>query len=574
MIKNYTYAACIAATLSLFTACGDDVTEVTNVNESASIDQVDKYKKLPKCEKENDGSLVFVKDSAKVYICTDKNWISMNGGNVEKDSAGVSGKDGSDGKDGSNGKDGKAGADGSDGKDGKDGKDGSSCTAKQNKNKDGYDIICNGETIGTIKNGEDGKDGKKGENGDGCTLTEGENGEVTLTCGEKSTKFFKGTCGTGSFDPATQVCGYTYDEDGNYVSGVPEPRCKDWSEIYDWTAGQDWSTDSYSLRDYFCDEKSVLHAVCKWEDEDGNIVRKTFAWDEYCDVENKKIAKKVPCAEGSKELRKPTEYCYTTNEKPVVQRKPLEVCGEGNSAKEYSPVTHFCKKSTGGLGKKSICAANPDKADKFNIDIRYMAEENVDDHTGEMCDTRDYKIYKTITSDNVTWFAQNLNYDNKQKTAALDSSSFCLGNDPANCEKGGRAYLWSAVIDSVALESKGKYCGSREEACEFEEQYQGVCPDGWHVPTVAEAKAYPKTLVTEKKWNKMEGYIDGDELILGTTNALELWTVGDKSKDNAYYVELGSVVAGIDDDKSMALYPVRCVKNVKVEQAPATESGN
>ena len=159
MIKNYTYAACIAATLSLFTACGDDVTEVTNVSEKASLDQVEKFKQLPKCETEIEGSLVYVKDSAKVFACTGDGWVQLNG------------KDGEKGKDGEAGKDGKANSGSTcsvtkadngdfnvkcDGKtvgsikNGADGKDGESCSAKENKDKKGYDIICAGRTVATV----------------------------------------------------------------------------------------------------------------------------------------------------------------------------------------------------------------------------------------------------------------------------------------------------------------------------------------------------------------------------------------------------------------------------------------
>ena len=573
MIKNYTYAACIAATLSLFTACGDDVTEVTNVNESASIDQVDKYKKLPKCEKENDGSLVFVKDSAKVYICTDKNWISMNGGNVEKDSAGVSGKDGSDGKDGSNGKDGKAGADGSDGKDGKDGKDGSSCTAKQNKNKDGYDIICNGETIGTIKNGEDGKDGEKGENGDDCTLTEGENGVVTVKCGSNSATLYKAVCGTGSYDPATQNCGYSYDGvTGEYINYVPVQRCKDWSEAYDWYKPEDdQSNSTYNAAEYFCDENSVLQPMCRWEDDEGNLVTKKYdSKTEYCDFANKKIAKKVPCAEGSKELRKPTEYCFTTNDNPKMQREEMLVCGEGNSAKEYSPVTHFCKKSTGILGKKSICAADPDKADKFNIDIRYMAEENVDDHTSEMCDTRDYQIYKTKTAESGhTWMVDFLRYAYNGKTSTLDSSSFCYNDHydgkGGSCGKLGRFYLWSAVIDSLALTKSDIFCGYEEsENCKLPETVRGVCPEGWHVPSADEAKedkiGWPEVYAPIALRQKLDGSMEWSDNWKGG-----IWTATEESATSAKRFHPGSTSL-LTNEKSVA-FNVRCIKDYEKETA-------
>jgi uncharacterized protein (TIGR02145 family) len=91
--------------------------------------------------------------------------------------------------------------------------------------------------------------------------------------------------------------------------------------------------------------------------------------------------------------------------------------------------------------------------------------------------------------------AENLNYAYLQPTSTLDSSSWCYDNDPENCKKYGRLYLWSAAMDSAALFSDdGKKCGlEREfqcgtelccEMCEImDRQIRGVCPAGWRLPS-------------------------------------------------------------------------------------------
>ena len=78
---------------------------------------------------------------------------------------------------GKNGKDGKNGKNGDDGKDGKDGKNGSSCTVTENKDINGYDIICNNEKVGELKNGE------KGDAGKSCTIKENKKKDgYDITC--------------------------------------------------------------------------------------------------------------------------------------------------------------------------------------------------------------------------------------------------------------------------------------------------------------------------------------------------------------------------------------------------------
>ena len=63
-------------------------------------------------------------------------------------------------------------------------------------------------------------------------------------------------------------------------------------------------------------------------------------------------------------------------------------------------------------------------------------------------DPRDGQVYKVVQIGNVTWFAQNLNYE-------VDGS-VCPEGDNRNCEKYGRLYTWEAA--------------------------QNACPEGWLLP--------------------------------------------------------------------------------------------
>ncbi len=104
---------------------------------------------------------------------------------------------------------------------------------------------------------------------------------------------------------------------------------------------------------------------------------------------------------------------------------------------------------------------------------------------GTLVDERDGQTYRTTKIGDQVWMAENLNYAYLQPTAELDSSSFCYDNDPANCKKYGRLYLWSAAMDSAALFSTtGKGCGYYG-SCEvyLSKVVRGVCPKGWHLPS-------------------------------------------------------------------------------------------
>ena len=102
---------------------------------------------------------------------------------------------------------------------------------------------------------------------------------------------------------------------------------------------------------------------------------------------------------------------------------------------------------------------------------------------GTFTDTRDGKVYKTITIGTQTWMAENLNYNAE--------NSWCYENSSSNCDKYGRLYDWNAA--------------------------NKACPNGWHLPSKSEFE----TLLS---------YVGGSG-----SNAYNALKVGGTSSFNALY---------------------------------------
>ena len=531
-IRHYAYAAGIATSLVLFAACGDDVTEVTKVSENASLDQVKKFKELPKCEEDIEGTLVYVKDSAKVFGCTSDGWVRFNG---------LDGADGKNGKNGTSGDDGK------------------SCTAKQNKKKTGYDIVCDGKTVATIENGSDGKKGSDGDDGVsctakqnkkktgidvtcgdktvtiptgidgddgvGCSFEEGENGAVKVTCGDdaNSLTLFKAACGNASYDPETQFC---VEFNGEFVVGK---RCKYRASVDvrsqalgDEPEEVDYYNEVYNPTQSFCDGNDTLRSKCYVNEqneagEDQMVLVDYDYENEYCD-NGKAVRPLARCVKGDKKSPKykpEYEYCYTTKFAKGIQVDTMPQCGSDD--RYFNPRVYYCTLTPAGKGylnETKVCTASGKTKDSLNIDIRYTGADDFEGR-GSICDTRDYQVYKytTITSggEDYVWMAQNLNYRDTllrptpKGEMHLDSSSFCYGDGmkdengdeiypdggAANCDKYGRLYTWSAAIDSTKLNSgvNAVACGYGAKDCELQGVVRGVCPDGWHLPSQAEIQS-------------------------------------------------------------------------------------
>ncbi|WP_406538191.1 FISUMP domain-containing protein [Fibrobacter sp.] len=165
---------------------------------------------------------------------------------------------------------------------------------------------------------------------------------------------------------------------------------------------------------------------------------------------------------------------------------------------------------------------------------------------GFVTDSRDGRLYKTVTIGTQTWMAENLNY-------ATEGSS-CYQNEYRNCAKYGRLYTWAAAVDSASiLRATGKECGF-DRRCSLKYPVQGACPVGWHLPTKAEWDTL-KTVVGEKNVNSLksrEGWINGN----GTDDyGFSALPAGDKDFDGDFLVGDAAVFwSSTETDESRAWY--------------------
>jgi len=116
---------------------------------------------------------------------------------------------------------------------------------------------------------------------------------------------------------------------------------------------------------------------------------------------------------------------------------------------------------------------------------------------GQMTDSRDGTVYKTVTIGNQVWMAENLKYlpsvsgpqtgsqtEPHYYVYAYNGTNVAEAKATSNYKTYGVLYNWSAAM---ARSKSSKANPSR---------IQGVCPKGWHVPSDAE-------------WNQLTDYLGG-----------------------------------------------------------------
>ena len=132
---------------------------------------------------------------------------------------------------------------------------------------------------------------------------------------------------------------------------------------------------------------------------------------------------------------------------------------------------------------------------------------------GLLVDSRDGQVYKTVNIGTQTWMAENLNYKVQ--------NSWCGGAESGtategNCETYGRLYTWATAMGKSEDE-----CGHSHE-CELGTgNVQGVCPDGWHIPT-------------QDEWNALFIAVGGQTSAGQKLKATTGWAYSGLTNEDAY----------------------------------------
>ncbi|OWV26757.1 hypothetical protein B7988_03970 [Fibrobacter sp. UWB1] len=232
------------------------------------------------------------------------------------------------------------------------------------------------------------------------------------------------------------------------------------------------------------------------------------------------------------------------------------------------------------------CSALLEGADGWSWDVPKECRLNPDITYGTMTDSRDKKVYKTVKICDQTWMAENLNYADSTKTPSLLKRSWCYNNKAENCAVAGRLYTWAAAIDSVALYDGGNGvdCGYNR-TCMLPAKVQGICPEGWHLPTNTEwdslfaevggSSTAGKILKSQTGWYNNGNGTDGVgfsalpvgyRYYVGSFNGVGYayyWSATELNRDYAYGMLLsyGRESANLHDVLKDIGYSVRCLKD-------------
>lgn len=180
---------------------------------------------------------------------------------------------------------------------------------------------------------------------------------------------------------------------------------------------------------------------------------------------------------------------------------------------------------------------------------------------GTFIDSRDGQEYCYVTIGNQVWMSENLNYD-------AGAGSWCYDQTNYYCNQYGRFYDWNTLMNGSAATNQSP------------SGVQGVCPNGWHVPSRYELQElldnYPSALGNAAYAALIDGGVSNFDMKLGgdldiftstlnfynLTYGTGIWSASDYNASGSqhYYLDFYSNKAILMASTNNAFY-CRCVQD-------------
>ena len=317
----------------------------------------------------------------------------------------------------------------------------------------GVVYLCSDKKWNDI-NGSDGKSGSDGKNVTSCTVEALDDGSgYDVLCGGKVVGHLlngeKGDNGKScTVKENKEKNGYDLDCGGEVVTvtnGTDGKSAYDIAKENSFNGSKDeWLKSLKGESGEDCTAKSVEDGVeITCGNSDPVVVRNgtngSNSSDDACKITvNKDGVITLECSEGE----------YYLRYKALCDGTP------------YDPETHFCYDN-----KEVISLCN---GQKYDFKKEFCAQR------GDAVEG----VFEKVKIGQQTWMVQNLNYATENSKCGGGE-----GTEEGDCAKYGRLYTWTDAVGKTE-----EACGNGHK-CSLPSRVQGICPDGWHLPSQAELEA-------------------------------------------------------------------------------------
>ena len=532
----------LIGSIALLAACGDEVTEVTNIYQSG-LEVAGSVKDLTKCTGENEGAMALVKGETSIRVCIDGDWVVMTSDAESGDFA---------------------------------------CKTEELKDGSGLKIVCNGDSIGVVLNGSDGKDGKDAVLQNDTAETDSERVPISLDS-------LVGYSQKGPFLKGATVYLYELSDgrtlkqtNGNFTSYITRNDGRYKFLARDLVSQYAMIVVEGNYRNEVTGKSSNatirLRAITDMrKHSDANINLLThleFDRVYHLVTRGDKDGKKLTVKQAKKQAQKEILNLFHIELDENADAEDMNVFGESDADAALLAISVLLQgdrnetelmvlltEITAALEEKgewsgayadSVKASIADWAMMADISNRldtiranvlgwglndklpafekmirnYWLQErkagecnaaregelfevpykNIESlvvkctqgswNLRSLKDNRDGHEYLVVKIGDQAWMAENLNFIDSVNYAHLLRTSLCYRGEADSCTKYGRYYSWSSAMDSAGVYSDdGLGCGYGAE-CSASGTVRGICPEGWHVPTKDELDTLYDSMVS------------------------------------------------------------------------------
>ena len=290
--------------------------------------------------------------------------------------------------------------------------------------------------------------------------------------------------------------------DSSYCYNDSSEYCKKYGRLYSWAAAKRACPEGWHLPTI--DEFETLFAAVGGQSTAGKKLKSASGWkkdgngtDDYSftalPAGGRSTNESFYGGDGAAYFWSSTEYGKNRSYYIFLNYQDDEA-NEVDYYRDDGMSVRCVKGKSAASSSSSSAKSSSSYSDGWSWDVPKEARLNPKIKYDSMVDPRDKKVYKVVKIEvpdsnySQVWMAENLNYADSVKTPSLKGRNWCYNNDEKNCKVGGRYYSWAAAIDSVALANDSKeplVCGYGKK-CGLDRAVQGICPDGWHLPSIYE----------------------------------------------------------------------------------------
>ena len=431
------------------------------------------------------------------------------------------------------------------------GKDGTTCSAKTvtKDGRNGIEMSCAGEVVGTVWDGKDGTSAPATEN---CTSTDNNDGTYTLKCGTADAMtLYKAVCGVDPYDPADKFCvlGKIYDKCGTdkVAYKVNTEYCQDGKVVpaclsvkLDVNVTGDPQFEGIGENRRVKIKPITMRAPTENEFCLNGFIMpkcdgKEYGVDQFCGktTDKKKDSLMTYCERKSKLEEAAEDWLDFKAEQEKLAAEAAETAAENAEPSPYGTLIGRSvfnnNEETTTKVRKFFTVLEDSKLKAGQFCENYTVVEKCGTETyktkTQFCDKRDNHIYNMVElADGLWWMTDNLAFN--YKLPRVNGGKASVGTDinfadtsyqnyDSEITAAGRYYSWFAAIgaDDIRYSKTALPADWYNDVGEdyvSDKNYKtipGACPEGWRLPSVNELKTVIENTAMAKKLNLVQsGY--------------------------------------------------------------------